>query len=125
VLRFEKGESADFGVILSNADGEEYRIGFDGRTNMFYSDRRNAGDSSFSESFANRVHRAPRTSADETIEMRIFFDVASAELFADGGRVVLTDIFFPTTPFDRIAVYSRNGRAKLLDGKVTRLNAIW
>jgi fructan beta-fructosidase len=33
--------------------------------------------------------------------MHLFFDVASCELFADDGTVVMTDIFFPNGDFSK------------------------
>lgn len=126
VLRFSVDDAdADFGLLLSNDHNEEYRVGFDGSTGSFYSDRRAAGDSSFSDDFANEVHRAPRESAAEVIEMRMVVDVASAELFADGGLTVMTDTFFPSNPFDRMKIYARGGKVTLLGGSVARLDGIW
>lgn len=116
---------ADFGVELSNARGERYRIGYDTGTDRFYSDRTEAGPSDFSDAFADRVHWAPRFAQDGVVRLRLFFDVASVEVFADGGVTVLTDTFFPTEPFDRIAIYSNGGRVRVVGGEVSRLRSIW
>jgi fructan beta-fructosidase len=126
LLEFRAGASAetDFGIELSNATGERYRIGIDRESNQFYSDRTRAGDHSFSDSFADRIHRAPRLATDDIIRMRLFFDVASVELFADGGATVLTDIFFPTEPFDRATLYSVGGPVDVT-GEVHRLRGSW
>ena len=127
LLEFDarRAGASRFGVVLSNARGESYRIGFDGASNEFYSDRRRAGDHSFSDKFADRVHRAPRLSSDSILRMRLFVDVASVELFADDGATTLTDIFFPSEPFDRVSLFSEGGDAWLLRGDVHRLKGIW
>jgi len=124
-FRIEHGKPGRVGVVLSNERGERYRIGFDGEANAFYSDRRQAGDHSFAEHFADRVHKAPRESDDDVVRLDLYFDVASVELFADSGATVLTDTFFPTMPFDRIAIEGEGGAVTLLGGKVTRLRSIW
>lgn len=55
--------------------------------------------------------------------MRLFFDVASVEVFADGGATVLRDVFFPSEPFDRLAVYVGGGSVRFKGGTATRLEA--
>jgi fructan beta-fructosidase len=127
VLEFqlEGAESHWISVVLSNSKGEEYRVGFDRETNSFFSDRRHAGDHSFSDAFADRVHIAPRETGGEVLQLNLYFDVASVELFADGGATVMTDTFFPTVPFDRIAVESEGGEVVLLGGTITGLRSIW
>ena len=116
---------ADFGVELSNARGERYRLGYEAATDRFYSDRSEAGDNAFSPAFADKVHWAPRLDQDGVIRLRLLLDVASVELFADHGATVLTDTFFPTQPFDRIALYSKGGTVRLVGGAVSQLGSIW
>ncbi len=116
---------ADFGVELSNARGERYRIGYETSSDRYYSDRTEAGDHAFSEAFADGVHWVPRFAQDGVVRLRLFFDVASVELFADDGATVLTDIFFPNAPFDRIALYAKGGKVRVVGGVVSRLRSIW
>jgi len=112
-MELPKNAKTDFAVVLSNAKGEEYRIGFDAAKNEFYSDRTKAGNSAFSDKFAQKRHVAPRSGTNTTLKMQLFFDVASCELFADEGALVLTDIFFPTTDFNNIQLVALNGSANL------------
>jgi fructan beta-fructosidase len=91
-------------IVLSNAKKEEYKIGFDANKNQFYSDRTKAGKHDFSDKFATKIHIAPRISSSKKIKMHLFFDVASCELFADDGTVVMTDIFFPNGDFTTINI---------------------
>ena len=126
VLDFETGDAAaNFGVELSNRKGEKYRIGYDAATNQFYSDRTQSGNLSFSKKFGAKIHTAPRASKDKTIRFHLFFDAASAELFADGGANVMTDIFFPGEDFSQLKIYSENGKVKLLNGEAYSLKSIW
>lgn len=126
VLEFEPESAAsNFGVELSNQKGEKYRIGYDAAANQFYSDRTQSGDLAFSEKFGTKVHTAPRISQDKNIRFHLFFDAASAELFADGGAVVMTDIFFPSEDFSQVKIYTENGKVKLLNGQAWSLKSIW
>ena len=126
VLDFETEDAAaNFGVELSNSKGERYRIGYDAAAHQFYSDRTQSGDLAFSEKFGAKVHTAPRISQNKNIRLHLFFDVASVELFADGGATVMTDIFFPGENFTSVKIYAEKGKVKLVNGEVWRLNGIW
>jgi len=108
-VEIPEGTKPDFGFALSNAKGEEYSVGFDAVTNHFYSDRTKAGANGFSDKFAVKRHPAQRISNTKTIQLHLFFDVASCELFADDGEVVMTDIYFPTADFNGLKLYSNSG----------------
>lgn len=125
VIEFRPDAAAEFGIELSNTRGERYRIGYNAQTKQFFSDRTQAGDASFSPKFADRVHTAPRLSGDPTVALHLFFDVASAELFADNGATVMTDIFFPKEKFTRMKMYSRNGKTDVVVGRAWGLKRIW
>jgi fructan beta-fructosidase len=115
LMEFElpKGAPADFGVKLLNSKGEEYLIGFDASKKEFYSDRTKACDRSFSDKFAVSRHKALRASNEKTIRLHLFFDVASCELFADDGAVTMTDVYFPGEDFNKLVLFSLNGKVKM------------
>ena len=48
--------------------------------------------------------------------MQIFLDVASAELFADKGWTVMTDIFFPNEDFNQLDLVA-DGPIELYESK--------
>lgn len=120
-LELPEGAKTDFAVVLSNSKNEEYRIGFDAAKNEFYSDRTQAGGHGFSPKFATKRHIAPRTKKAKILQLHLFFDVASCELFADDGETVMTDIFFPTEAFGRVKLVSVNGEVKIKEGKIFEL----
>ena len=124
-MAFEVGPDSDVGIELSNARGERYRVGYRAGDDVFYSDRTEAGDHAFSDAFADDVHEAPRQARGDTVRLRVFFDVASMELFADDGTTVMTEIFFPSEPFSRLAIYGEGGPATLVEGRAWRLEGIW
>jgi fructan beta-fructosidase len=117
-------EGSDFGIELSNGLGERYRFGYARASNDFYSDRMVSGDFSFAEEFPG-VHRATRLSTSTTLRLHLFIDAASIEAFADHGANVLTDTFFPSREFDRIAIYSNGSAVRVLGGEMYALDSIW
>lgn len=107
-VEIPEGTTTDFAIVLSNAMGEAYRVGFDAGSNQFYSNRTKAGVAGFSDKFAAKRHTAQRISNGNTIQLHLFFDLSSCELFADGGEVVMTDIFFPTAAFNKLTLTSNS-----------------
>jgi fructan beta-fructosidase len=119
------GAKGSFGVELSNTKGESYRIGFDAAGNQFFSDRLKAGDASFSEHFAKHMSTTSRSSGEKTIKMHLYVDVTSAELFADDGANVMTEIFFPSENFSFVKLFADGSQANLIAGKAHQLKSIW
>lgn len=116
VFEWEEGTTPDFGIQLSNDNGELYRMGYDAANDQYYSDRIASGKTGFSAAFAQKKHAAPRFSNGNSLQMQVFFDRASAELLADEGMVAITDIFFPNEDYNKIAIYSNGGKVKLSKG---------
>lgn len=91
-------------ITLGNAGGDQfYRFGYSrkrGVKNTFFTDRRSAGPTDFSEKFAPEgLTVAPRWSNEGELIIHAYFDRTSAEVFCDQGDPVMTDIFFPEKPF--------------------------
>lgn len=115
-LDWSENPAAAFALVLSNTKGEEYRIGFDAAKNEFFSDRTKAGKTGFSDKFALKRHTALRASAGKNMQLQVFFDVASCEMFADGGETVMTEVFFPSENFNSIKLIPLNGAVRLKSG---------
>lgn len=99
---------ADLSIVLSNDMNEQVVIGFDRGANQYYVDRTKSGKVDFHKDFAAR-HAAPRFTKDNKMDMTLVIDVASVELFADDGLSVMTEIFFPNKPFNKIQIQSADG----------------
>lgn len=104
-LDFTVPSDASFQVRISNSLNEAMVVGFDKDKNEYYTDRTQANKIPFKENFPGR-HTAPRLIHEDEIQMTLLVDVASVELFADGGLTVLTDIFFPNEDFRQLTLIS-------------------
>ena len=109
---------SDCGLAFFNAQGESLRIGY--RGDSLYVDRRQAGRADFSADFAG-LHGAPLGAVD-TLTLDIYLDVASVEVFAQGGRLALTEIVFPEQPYERLRFY---GEGDLVAAAWAPLSRIW
>ena len=99
-LAFETKEKD--GYVLSNDLGEKLEFGFDPVKKQFYIDRTKAGKKEFSEKFAPHLSYAPRFANEKIIHGTMILDKTSIELFWDNGRTVMTEVFFPNAPFNKI-----------------------
>ncbi|MBC6492960.1 glycoside hydrolase family 32 protein [Flavihumibacter stibioxidans] len=87
-------------LVFSNEVGEELELGFDKASGQYYIDRSRSGASSFHKEFAGR-HSAPVFSATPGRKVTLLVDQSSIELFADKGLTVMTELFFPSSPYSR------------------------
>jgi sucrose-6-phosphate hydrolase SacC (GH32 family) len=78
----------------------------------------------FSDEFGG-IHYAPRISEDQTINLKIYLDHSSLEVFVDNGEVVLTELIFPIPEYDQISLHSLDGTTQIQQGKITQLRSIW
>jgi fructan beta-fructosidase len=120
-LDFDK--ITDFGLTLSNNAGEKIIIGFDKQNNKYFIDRTNSGKEDFQKDFAGK-HIAPRFVTTEKMDVTLIIDESSVELFADDGLSVMTEIFFPSTPYNKINIHSA-GKLVITQIKYSALKSIW
>jgi fructan beta-fructosidase len=59
------------------------------------------------------------------LRLHLYFDVASAELFADDGSTVMTELYFPSEVFGRAKVFAEGGKARLTKASAWQLQRIW
>ena len=100
---------------LANASGEKVSIKF-GRDKVSI-DRSESGLMTDHKHFADVVVAAPLSLCDgkDGYDVDIYVDVASIELFVDGGRVAMTDIVFPTQPYSQFSIECLSGES-LMEG---------
>ncbi len=113
IAQWDAPPGPDFGIGLTGGGQEETVIGCNLAASRIWIDRSHSGVTDFSRHFPG-VHAAPIASADGSVHVRILVDRCSVEVFADGGRAVLTDLVFPDAPCDRIRLFSRGGAVGLV-----------
>lgn len=103
-----KNHNADIlGFQLFNTKGEEVDIAYNLLENRFTMDRRNSGRTDFSPTFA-AVTSAPLTPAKE-YTLRLLVDRSSLEAFGGEGSLAMTNLVFPSEPYNRLSFYAKGG----------------
>ncbi len=121
-LTLSSGNLKSFAVTFSNPAGEQLIAGYDETTNSWYIDRTKAGESSFNKEFAKKI-TAVRKVKTKSTDLKLIIDAASIELFADKGLTVMTAIFFPQKPYDKLSVSSKD--MTISDLSYSSLKSIW
>jgi fructan beta-fructosidase len=109
---------------LKNDAGAALSIGYDQLSGRFYIDRTSAGNTGFHEAFGAR-HFAPRLSDKEQIEIEVFVDQASVEVFFDGGNTVMTDLFFAEDGLPIIELGEEGSVNPFSESDVAGMERIW
>lgn len=104
-LAFAPGRASEVAVRLREGAREATRIGFDARSSELFIDRARSGNVAFAPEFAG-THRAPLEPIAGRIELRIFVDTCSVEVFAAGGTTVLSDLVFPDAASTGVSIES-------------------
>ena len=99
-------------IVLSNTKGEQVVMRYDAAKQTFSMDRVKSGDVSFSEAFP-AVTEAPTFGTIK--QLRIFIDRCSIEAFDAEGKMAMTNLVFPSEPYNNIKV--KGGKATIYEVK--------
>ena len=101
-----------------NDNGEKVKIYFDMKAKKFVMDRAESGKIDFGQ--PNDTEEVKKTAINYVnnfalgtwapislckggkYHLNIFVDRSSVEIFVDGGRIAMTNLVFPTTPYDKM-----------------------
>lgn len=131
------------GFDLMNAKGEIAKIYLDMKSRKLVMDRTASGLVAFgdkSEPHAKETddHRktmsinyqndfalgtwAPLSLCEgKTYHLNVFVDKCSVEIFVDSGRIAMTNLVFPTEPYNTLRFYTEGGEAQVSNLKVYKL----
>ena len=95
-------------IVLSNAKGEQVTMRYDAQKQEFRMNRTKSGDVSFSEAFPCET-TAPTYGSIK--QLRLFIDRCSIEAFDAEGKMAMTNLVFPSEPYNTIKV--KGGKATI------------
>lgn len=137
------GNSQLAGLEFYNAKGERSKIYLDLKNKRLVMDRTESGLTAFgekSEPHAIENHDGRKVNSinyqndfalgtwaplslceGKTYHLDIFVDKCSVEIFVDGGRIAMTNLIFPTQPYNSLRFYTEGGTAKVENMKIYKL----
>lgn len=113
--------AAAFGIQLRCSQDKQERteIWFDFNNNEITMDRTHSG------SGEQGVSIAPLHIRNGLIQIRLFMDTTSLELFVNDGEQVITNRIFPNEQSQRFAIVAKEGKVKLCNFETWKLISIW
>lgn len=103
IIELELSGEQDAVITLSNDRGEKVIMTLDVHRQTFSMDRTASGDCSFSHEFA-AVTTAPLFKCENEKRVTLFIDHCSIEAFDGDGAWAMTNLVFPSTPYNHLDV---------------------
>lgn len=121
VCEIEPAKADSVMMTFSNSKGEKTVLTYVPGDEQLSFDRRKSGMVEFSQDFP-AVTVTPTFNGGGSLSLRIFIDRASMEVFANGGKGVMTNLVFPTEPYSSLTIASDGGNAKIKNLKIYSIN---
>ena len=120
-------KNPDMKMYLSNEVGDSLEIGIDRKNKMVVFNREKSGKTDFSEKFVGGLQKMDMSNLpEEAIEVRIFLDHSSIELFINGGQYVMTNQIFPNQFYTALTLENNSiGELKINDFSERKMQRIW
>jgi sucrose-6-phosphate hydrolase SacC (GH32 family) len=115
---------ATIGWKLLAGHGAFTEVGYDGARHELSVDRTHSGVTGFSHYFPVRTV-APLTTGDNPLSMTILVDRSTIEVFAQGGRVAMTNLAYPPSGAQAIEFYSRGEQPGEITVDLWSLRSTW
>jgi fructan beta-fructosidase len=123
-LEFEIGTAKEFGVKVRKSGSQETVIGYDVIQKKLFIDRSRSGDI-VDEAFPVKHYAPLELESNNRIRLHILVDRSSVEVFANDGRVVMTDLIFPDINSKSIELFSNDGVVKVKSLTIYKLRSIY
>lgn len=107
-------------ITLANELGQKVVLTYDFAAQKCSFDRTQSGLTTFSNEFS-AITSTPTFSAAKEVEINLFIDKASIEIFGDGGRWAMTNIVYPDKRYGKLSYQAENGKC---DVQATVYNTI-
>jgi fructan beta-fructosidase len=123
-VTFEPEDATEFGINVLVGEGERTTISYNVKNQEITFDRSQSGDVDFHEKFSG-IHVAPLPLDNGKVELHIFIDWSSVEVFAHRGAVVFSNQVFPSENSTGVEVFSKGGKTLITDVKAWPLRSAW
>ena len=120
LMDIETRDAHPVSLTLSNKAGEKVVLVYHPADGTLSFDRTQSGIVNFSQDFPS-VTTGPIHRHDGKVSLRLFVDRSSIEVFEQEGRLAMTNLVFPTSPYTTLSVSTAKGRAKVSNLKIFAL----
>lgn len=100
-MEIQVADASKISLNLQNEKGEQVSMYYDLLRKQFVMDRSKSGKVDFSNDFP-AVTAAP-VHAGKTLRLHLFVDRSSIEAFGEDGKFVMTNLVFPSSPYNQMS----------------------
>lgn len=100
-MEIQVADASKISLNLQNEKGEQVSMYYDLLRKQFVMDRSKSGKVDFSNDFP-AVTAAP-VHVGKTLRLRLFVDRSSIEAFGEDGKFVMTNLVFPSSPYNQMS----------------------
>ena len=118
------GTAQEAGWKLLAKDGTFTSVGYDKQKGVLFVDRTRSGKVGFSRDFPARTE-APLKLIANSFRLNLVVDRDSVEVFANDGRVAITNLVFAPADANRLEFYAKGGKAGVASGSLWKLRTAW
>lgn len=118
------GGAQEIGWKLLANNGAATIVGYDRQRQQLFVDRTHSGLAGFSRDFPVRT-AAPLRLESDRLELEVLVDRSSIEVFAQDGRVAITNLVFPPDRARGIGFYERGGKVSAIQTDLWTIQSIW
>lgn len=108
-------------LTLKNSKNQFVAVGYNATTNEVYVDRKKSGITNCGNGFATTNQVGRLSNGESAHQATILVDRSSIELFINGGRMVLTDLAYPSQPYNQLELSPEGGLLNVNQLKVTAI----
>jgi fructan beta-fructosidase len=126
-VEFEIKSAKDFGLKIARKKDkiddkkilQETIVGYNRKTQQLYIDRTKSG-LMIKENFAS-VDKADLKLEDNILKLKVLVDKSSVEVFANDGKVAITNLIFPEDKTNMFSLFTVGGKVKVKSLKISDL----
>lgn len=123
-MRIRPGLATQIVWTLLEGENDQTLVGFDAVKGELFVDRSNCANARFSPAFPSRTV-APLKLGNEPLRLHIFVDRSSVEMFAQDGRIVMTNLVFPKPTSIGLSLHTSGGRLDNVQISMWKLRSAW
>ncbi|MFP4975701.1 glycoside hydrolase family 32 protein [Paenibacillus sp. CN-4] len=124
IAEFELGTAVEFGFKVRKSSGQETVIGYHVLNEELVVDRTKSNAIEFHPDFAAK-HKAPMNPEHQRIQLSIYVDWSSVEVFGNKGKTIISDMIFPDLDSRGMELYALGGELKVVSLQINDLVSIW
>jgi len=124
IAEFEINTAVEFGFKVRKSSNQETIVGYNVSNGELFVDRTKSSTIDFHSDFTAK-HKAPMKPEYGRIQLSIYVDWSSVEVFGNSGKTIISDLIFPDLESRDLELYAIGGEVRVVSLQINDLVSIW